>query len=202
MTHTGGRVCVGGAAVSHDCMCVSPVCQQPYCRVAATVSGSVVIHNLTSENANYERNSPFGVDWSIKLIVPLDSVRWSFKCCMEMCSSPSDNVGKLCFLRLLWLLNNHHLYVCSGAKRCNPNSAAGTICWKKLECQGEAGLRLCTKCSIEGVYCREISWSIDWLRAFFVLWRCWCSAFYIPILSSISIESRTRSGLVNIDKTV
>lgn len=54
---------------------------------------------------------------------------------------PTDSVCTLCFLGLLWLLNKCHLCVWSGvysAKHCNPRSTAGSGCWMKLECQGEA----------------------------------------------------------------
>lgn len=72
-------VCVG--SVSRLCVrvrvcfaCLSaPIV---YCRVAGTVSGSVIMRNLTPEHANYEGNSPVGVDQN----VPPDSVHRGFRC--------------------------------------------------------------------------------------------------------------------------
>ncbi len=165
MTHTG-CVCVCVGSVSRlcicVCVCVSPVCQHPY----STVEW-LALYWLCNDAQFQIRKC--------KLWKELTRIRSSFRCCTEMCLLPADNVGKLCFLRLLWLLNKHHLYVCLGvysAKRCNPNRAAGSVCWMELECRGEAGLRLCLMCLMVGMDCREINWSV--FCAFFVLCLCLC----------------------------
>lgn len=109
-----------------------------------------------------------------------------------LCLFLTDNVGKLCFLRLLWLLSKHHLYVCSGvdsAKHWNPNSAAGAVCWMKLECRGEAGWRLCLMCWMAGVDYREICFCQ--LICIFSAFLCIVySAIFMPICAQVFLPSR------------
>lgn len=142
MTHISGCewVCVGSSA-SWLYVCVSLVCQLPYCtaRVAGTVRFVFfLIWDCTSSQSQTMK-------WSYRSVwIEMSRKKSQRTVCRYYTETrllPTDSVCTLCFLGLLWLLNKCHLYVCSGvysAKHCNPRSTAGSGCWMKLECQGEA----------------------------------------------------------------
>lgn len=116
MTHTGS-VCVCVWAVSHDCVCVCFACLSApvlYCRAAGTKPAPCNDPQFHSSKWKWWKQFSAGCVLRRQVKIPLRIRFVDVLDAARRCVRYPLTVWVNCFLRLLWLLNKHHLYVCWG----------------------------------------------------------------------------------------